>query len=192
MKLKLGSVAMLTLAACAAQTPAPAQTAQQTPPVSMQEMLDAAPASDWRPLDPENTIYMDVPRGRIVIELAPAYAPNHVANVKALSREGYFDDSAIIRSHDNYVVQWARTEETPRPLRAARETLPAEFDRAVAPALNFTALPDVDTYAPEVGFSNGFPVARGEGRTWLAHCYAMVGAGRAESVDSGGGTELMS
>jgi peptidylprolyl isomerase len=53
-------------------------------------------------------------------------------------------------------------------------------------------LPDPDTYAPEVGFTNGFPAAR-EPRThlaWLVHCYGMVGAGRDNDVDSGGGTEL--
>jgi peptidylprolyl isomerase len=47
-------------------------------------------------------------------------------------------------------------------------------------------------YAPEVGFSDGMPVARDpkSGRTWLAHCYGMVGAGRDNGVDSGSGAEL--
>ncbi len=49
-----------------------------------------------------------------------------------------------------------------------------------------------DGYAPEVGFSGGFPAARDPrtGETWLVHCYAMVGAGRANEVDSGTGAEL--
>jgi peptidylprolyl isomerase len=43
-----------------------------------------------------------------------------------------------------------------------------------------------------VGFSGGFPVGRdpARGRTWLAHCYAMLGVGRGEDPDSGGGAEL--
>jgi len=47
-------------------------------------------------------------------------------------------------------------------------------------------------YAPEVGFSNGFPAARDPktGKTWLVHCYGMVGAGRDNTPDSGPGTEL--
>jgi len=47
-------------------------------------------------------------------------------------------------------------------------------------------------YAREVGFSAGFPVARDKrsGKTWLVHCYGMVGAGRDAPADSGGGTEL--
>jgi peptidylprolyl isomerase len=74
----------------------------------------------------------------------------------------------------------------------AKKTLPAEFDRALDAALPFTPLPDPDTYAPEVGFSDGFPVARdpASGKMWLVHCYGMVGAGRDTAADSGGGTEL--
>jgi peptidylprolyl isomerase len=53
-------------------------------------------------------------------------------------------------------------------------------------------LPDPDTYAREIGFSNGFPVARdpATGRAWLVHCYGTVGAGRENDVDSGSGVEL--
>jgi peptidylprolyl isomerase len=53
-------------------------------------------------------------------------------------------------------------------------------------------LPDTDGYAPEVGFSRGFPAARDPrtGEAWLVHCYGMVGAGRANEIDSGTGAEL--
>ena len=53
-------------------------------------------------------------------------------------------------------------------------------------------MPDLDTYAPTTGFTDGFPVARdpATGLTWLAHCYGMIGAGRDNDANSGGGTEL--
>ncbi len=56
----------------------------------------------------------------------------------------------------------------------------------------FTPLPDGDVYAPEVGFSNGMPAARDRksDKTWLAHCYGMVGAGRDVGVETGPGSEL--
>ncbi|HVZ99463.1 MAG TPA: peptidylprolyl isomerase [Caulobacterales bacterium] len=164
--------------------------AQPAAPQSVSELLAQSPASDWRPLDPENTIYIDLPAGRVIIELAPNYAPNHAANIKALAREGYFDGSAILRAQDNYVVQWGRPEDSPRPIRMGHATLAAEFDRARTPTLPFTMLHDPDTYASEVGFSDGFPVARDRTKTWLTHCYGMVGAGRDVASDSGGGTEL--
>lgn len=73
---------------------------------SMSDILKASQASDWRPLNPENTLYLDMEKGRVVIELAPEFAPKNVANIKALVKEGYFDGLAMIRSHDNYVAQW--------------------------------------------------------------------------------------
>ena len=177
-----------------AQAPTPAPPPAR--PATMAEVLAAASPADFRPLDPENTLYLDLATGRVVIELAPAFAPAHVANVKQLVRERYFDGLAILRAQDNYVVQWGdpngENPEARRAIEKAQRTLPAEFDRAWDDAAAFTPLADGDVYAPQVGFAGGFPAARDPAtrRTWLAHCYGMVGAGRDVAPDSGGGTEL--
>ena len=116
--------------------------------------------------------------------------------MKALVREKYYDGLAILRAQDNYVVQWgdpdAEKPELARKIQQARKTLPPEFDRPLDTKLPFTRLPDGDVYAREVGFSKGFPVARDKrtGKMWLVHTYGMVGAGRDNAPDSGGGTEL--
>jgi peptidylprolyl isomerase len=163
---------------------------------SMAEVLAASQPGDWRVPDPENVLYLDLASGRVVIELAPLFAPNHVANVKALAREHYFDGLAILRCQDNYVVQWgdpnAEKPELAREIDLAHRTLAPEFDRPLEKKLAFTPLPDGDVYAREVGFWGGFPVARDpkSKRMWLVHEYGMVGAGRDVAVDSGGGTEL--
>ena len=161
-----------------------------TKPRSMADVLAESKPSDWRPLDPQRTLYLDLAAGRVIIELAPEFAPNHVANIVALARENYFDGLAIMRVQDNYVVQWGDADGK-RAIRAAKKTLRAEFDRS-AKGVPFTALPDRDTYAGEAGFSNGFATARDSatGTAWLAHCYGAVGAGRDNDADSGGGTEL--
>jgi peptidylprolyl isomerase len=158
---------------------------------SMADILAASPASDWRALDPQDTVYMQLPRGRVIIELAPTFAPHHTANVKTLIREGYFDGLAIIRVQDDYVVQWADPDQK-RSVGAASATLKAEFDRPYDDATPFTPSLDADTYAPVTGFTDGFPAARDPAThtTWLTHCYGMVGAGRDNDADSGGGTEL--
>lgn len=159
-------------------------------PRTMADVIAASKASDWRSLDPQNTLYMELPAGRVVIELNPAFAPRHVANIKTLAHEHYFDGLAIVRAQDNFVVQWSDPDNT-RSVGNAKKTLPAEFSRP-AHDLAFTTLPDPDSYAAEVGFVDGFPAAR-EPRThlaWLIHCYSMVGVGRDNDVDSGGGTEL--
>ena len=53
-------------------------------------------------------------------------------------------------------------------------------------------LPDLDGWAPQVGFGAGFPVGRDPvaGRQWLAHCYGSVGAGRGTAPDSSNGSTL--
>ncbi len=164
-------------------------------PGTMPAVLAESKPSDWRPLDPENTLYLDFPAGRVVIVLAPDFAPNHVANVKALARQGYFDGAAVLRSQENYVVQWGDPhgddEAKAKPFGSAKKSLDAEFDRPSA-GLPFAKLPDGDVYAPEAGFANGLPTARDPktSRAWLAHCYAMVGAGRGNTSDSGSGAEL--
>jgi peptidylprolyl isomerase len=166
----------------------PAQPEGDSP--SIPETLAASKPEEWRALDPENTLYMEFPEGRVVIELAPDFAPNHVANVKALSREGYFANGAVTRVQDNYVAQWAQAADPERAPKVGQKTLKAEFTRPRDTTVAFDVLPDPDTYAPEVGFSNGFAAARDVNAMWLAHCYGTVGVGRDNDPDSGGGTEL--
>jgi peptidylprolyl isomerase len=158
---------------------------------SMPEVLAASTPADWRALDPDNTLYVELPGGRVVIELAPRFAPLHVANIKTLTRARYFDALSIIRVQENYVAQWGDPDNR-HPLPAGIGKVAPEFDSPTPADLPFTRLPDGDVYAPEVGFSDGLPVARSAPlhRTWLAHCYGMVGVGRDLDVQSGSGAEL--
>ncbi|MEO7497445.1 MAG: peptidylprolyl isomerase [Massilia sp.] len=184
------AIAALFLAAAQA---GPARAADLPARPTLADVVKASTPADWRPADPDNTLYMDLPGGRVVIEMAPAFAPNHVANIKKLVRENYFNGLAIIRSQDNYVVQWGDPDEAhPRPIKTAARTLKAEFTVPIKNDTAFTLLPDRDGYAPQAGHSNGFPSARDPkaGRAWLAHCYGMVGVGRGNDADSGGGTSL--
>lgn len=184
-----------TLAAAAA---APAETEpakkETAKPRSVQEILDASQPRDWRALDPANTLYLDLASGRVVIELAPDFAPAHTANIRTLAKEGYWSGMSINRSQDNFVVQWgdpAEDDATRKPLGNARAKLPAEFERS-SEGVAFDGLHDADGWAPQVGFAAGFPAARDPGnkQAWLAHCYGAVGAGRDVAADSSNGTEL--
>src|SRR5450432_3423760 len=186
-------VTLACLVAAAATTPA--QPPAVAAPLSSAQLLEQSAPSDWRPLDPAQTLYLETPRGRVIIELAPAFAPRHTQNIRTLVQEKYFDGLSILRSQDNYVVQWGDPDaEDPKKARSfgtAQHKLPAEFSRSSV-GFPFTPLGDIDTYAPEVGFSGGFPVARDlkTHEMWLAHCYGMVGAGRDNPKDSSNGAEL--
>ena len=76
-------------------------------PLSPADIAAAAPPSAWRAVAPENLMLVETPRGTMAIELAPDFAPAHIAALRALVTAGRFDGGAITRVQDNYVVQWA-------------------------------------------------------------------------------------
>ncbi|MGB1539938.1 MAG: peptidylprolyl isomerase, partial [Rickettsiales bacterium] len=55
--------------------------------------------------DPENTLYLDLKDGRVVIELYPEKAPNHVARIKELTREGFYDGIVFHRVIEGFMAQ---------------------------------------------------------------------------------------
>lgn len=187
---------LLVLAAAAAAhaaDPAPSKTPAKAPTAA--QVIEQSGPADWRPLDPENTLVMELPSGTVVIELAPRFAPRHAANIRTLAHEHYWDGLAILRVQDNYVTQWgdpdAEAKDKARSLGSASAHLPAEFSVPLK-GLPLARLPDPDGWTPLSGFVDGMPVAADPktGQAWLAHCYGMVGAGRDMAVDSSNGAEL--
>ena len=96
-------VSILAVAVCAASLPLAADEAP--PPGTMAAVLAASTAEDWRPLDPEKTLYLDLDAGRVIFELAPNFAPAHIANLRLLTQAGWFDGLSINRVQDNFVTQ---------------------------------------------------------------------------------------
>lgn len=167
--------------------PAPVQGATEPSAV-----IAASTAADWRAIDPENLLIMELRDGAVVaIELAPEFAPVHIANIRAFARGGWWNGASIYRMQDNYVAQWGNGDaENPLPQGVTR-TPPAEYDRALE-GLVLRPLGFPDSYAPMVGHADGWPVGYDpeRGRAWLTHCYASVGVGRDLAPDTGTGGEL--
>jgi peptidylprolyl isomerase len=160
--------------------------------LSTAEVMEALEESDWRQPDPANLLYVQLASGTVIIELAPNFAPQSIANIKTLAEEKYFDGLAIMRSQDNYVVQWGdpyEEEDSAKPLGSARKTVTAEFERSLG-GIEIIKINSRDAYADIVGFSAGFPVASNGTNAWLAHCYGMVGVSRGNESDSGNGASL--
>ena len=180
---RLAALVLLPLALAAAPVAKP-----KTP----SEIVAAAPRADWRAIAAEDLLVFDLAGNRrVVMQLAPAFAPVHVVNIRALARGGWWDGAKIYRVQDNYVVQWGNNE-SDKPLpKAVVAKPPAEYHRA-RKGLLVTPLGSPDAYAPAAGFSNGWPVGHDprRGTANLAHCYAMVGVGRDLSPDTGTGGEL--
>jgi peptidylprolyl isomerase len=177
----------------------PAVGADQKPTPTTKELLAKSTPAEWRTPDPQNLIVMQLPTGRVLIELAPDFTPLHAANIRTLVREHYFDGLAIIRVQDNFVTQWGDPNDDDngdkskiRSLGKAHKTLPPEYTRPIDAKLPWTPLPDGDVYAPEVGFTEGFPAARdpASGQEWLTHCYGAVGVARDVDPQTGSGSSL--
>ncbi|MDA3914114.1 peptidylprolyl isomerase [Oleiagrimonas sp.] len=189
--LRLPSFALLCLSLVAFAAMA---TTHDSP--TQEQIIKHSRPSEWHTLDPANTLYMDLPSGRVVIELAPQWSPRHVANIKTLVHEHYFDHTSVYRVVDNFVAQWGDPDgDDPakaKPMGSAKTTLPPEFVRHVHGPLPFVPLGSPDVYAPEVGFSGDFPVGRDPSThtAWIAHCYGTVGVARDVAPDSGNGNTL--
>ncbi|NBR16975.1 MAG: peptidylprolyl isomerase [Gammaproteobacteria bacterium] len=134
---------------------------------------------------------MDLDAGRVIFELSPVFAPQHVANLRALIRTGWFEGLSINRVQDNFVTQWGDPDGK-KIIVGAAARVPPEFEREWTADIKFDSLADGDVFAPQAGFVDGFWAAgdREAGRIWLTHCYGTLGVGRDTAADSGSGAEL--
>jgi len=64
-----------------------------------------AQTADWRPLDLDNTLVIETTKGRVVVEMSPAAAPNHVERVKGLARAGFYDGIIFHRVISDFMAQ---------------------------------------------------------------------------------------
>ncbi|MEM8937351.1 MAG: peptidylprolyl isomerase, partial [Pseudomonadota bacterium] len=146
----LGAAAIVALSGALAQSN---DASQRTP----QQIIEEAPADAWRAVDLENALLMDVPAGKIVIELRPDFAPLHVAQIKTLAREKFYDGLTFHRVLEGFVAQGG----DPNGDGTGGSALPniePEFARDTNAVQNFTEI-GRDRISPRVGYVDGMPVA---------------------------------
>ena len=155
------------------------------------DIVAAAPATAWQTIAAEDLLVMSLEGGgRVVIQLAPAFAPVHVANIRKFAGANYWQGAAVYRVQDNYVAQWGINEAKRALSAGAVANPPAEYVRS-ARGLAVTPLGSPDAFARSVGFWRGWPVALfKDGSASLTHCYGAVGVGRDLHPDTGTGGEL--
>jgi len=78
-------------------------------------------------LDLENTLYLDLKDGRVVIALRPDLAPNHVDRIKELARDGFYDGVVFHRVIDGFMAQGG--DPTGTGMGGSGTKLKAEFSR---------------------------------------------------------------
>jgi len=153
----------------------------------------------WNSLDPDNTVYLEMEEGLVVIQLNPVFAPKTVRHLKRLFEDQFYRGMSFYRVIDGFVAQGG--DESDIDGNQTTEPLKAEFeiDWPLKPTdkeeaknwkpMSWTPVQTDDMYAAYTGFINGFAAARDDkkaGKVWLTHCPGVVAMARNDDPDSGG------
>lgn len=144
----------------------------------------AAEEMVWRELAPDNIAFMDLPEGRVVIELNPVFAPRTVDQFRRLVLSRFYEGLGFYRVIDGFVAQGGDGSDLGE-LSDVPE-IEAEFEIAWDEGLPFVPAQKPDLFAPETGFIDGFAAGRDpeRGRVWLTHCPGVVAMARNDDPDS--------
>jgi peptidylprolyl isomerase len=138
-------------------------------------------ATQWRSLDPNNTVLMTLPHGKVVIELAPQFSPKHVEQFKKLTKQGLFDNNKFYRVIDGFVAQAG-----PEARRDNAPLLNIESEWQPTQNWPFTLVQQNDLFAPQTGFVDGFAVGYDPkaNQAWLNHCPGILAMARGNNPNS--------
>jgi peptidylprolyl isomerase len=178
------TAAALALAALTAS--AQAASAQTAPAGSTQS------ASDWRAPDPNNVIVVETNKGRIIAELYPDAAPNHVERVRGLVKSGFYDGLTFFRVISDFMAQTGDPKNTgqggsDQPNLTAEFTFRRGADKPLGGSFKagandtgwFYTLPVTSQPAALAVMTADHKVA-----TWGNFCTGVLGMARAGDPDS--------
>lgn len=147
--------------------------------------LMGATAPDWRAPDPENTLVIGTTKGQVVVELRPEFAPQGVARIKQLAREGVYDGLQFHRVIDGFVAQTGNPNNRDGGTSKYPD-LPPEFQFRLPPEAATIVVERSDGREGFVGATPFQAVSGAEQalrpdprvRGWGAYCPGVVGMGR--------------
>ncbi|MEM7729957.1 MAG: peptidylprolyl isomerase [Pseudomonadota bacterium] len=116
------------LCVLATATPACSAEGQQSYADGAVETVVSFPDAAWRTVDPENLMLIDTAYGTIGVELFPEIAPKHVAQVKALARDGFYDGVIFHRVIDGFMNQTGDGSNGDGTGDSELPNIPSEFD----------------------------------------------------------------
>ena len=144
---------------------------------------DNATSDKWRTLDINNTVLLELPHGKVVIELAPQFAPHHVKQFSTLVKKSFYDDTKFYRVIEGFVAQAGPKSGSEKDKYAAALTIEGEF--STNKEWSFTQVQVNDLFAGRTGFKDGFALASNNDNTaWLTHCPGTLAMARGNNADS--------
>jgi peptidylprolyl isomerase len=152
--------------------------------------VSAQTASDWRTPDPDNVLVVETNKGRIIVELTPEIAPNHVERVRGLAKAHFYDGLTFFRVIDSFMAQTGDPKNDGTG-GSDQPNLKAEFSFRRGPAY----APQGKAGTTEMGFIGAMPIysqnsglavmtADGKVAAWGAFCPGVLGMARAGDPDS--------
>ena len=185
----VAALAGLALAVAPAEAKKKAAPAAATAPPAAPAPLAA---SDFRPVDPQNLLVIDTTQGRVLVEMTPEVAPAHVAQVRALALQHFYDGQSFFRVIDQFMAQTG----DPKNKGDGGSTLPdlkAEFTFRRSAQTRFVTV--ATPTGAEVGFVGALPVmsqasalmsmtADGRVSAWGLYCAGVAGMARSEGPDT--------
>lgn len=140
--------------------------------------------TQWRTLDPNNTVLMTLPQGKVVLELAPQFSPNHVAQFSELTRAGHYDGNKFYRVIDGFVAQGGPEDGSEKDKSVP--LLKMEGEWVTTKNWSFTQVQNNDLFAEQTGFKDGFAIGYNpsEKKAWLTHCPGIIAMARGNEPDS--------
>jgi peptidylprolyl isomerase len=158
-------------------------------------LTSACSAEDpnWRKIAPENLLVIETSKGRIVIEMRPDLAPEAVARIRQLARDGVYNGLQFHRVIDGFVAQTGNPDNKDGGTSSYPDLKP-EFSARLKPAeAGYSAV--ATRSDGTAGFLGTLPVEtvsavedqrRGEGTTemWGAYCPGVAGMGRGDAFNS--------
>lgn len=144
----------------------------------------AKEANQWRSVSAENAVVMELSTGKVVIELAPEFSPNHVIRYTQLVKQGFYDGESFYRVIDGFVAQAGPQDGSPKDKSVTK--LNIEETITTGKDWSYTLVQENDLFAPQVGFKNGFAVGHSpqEKQAWLLHCPGVIAMARESSPNT--------
>ncbi|MDC7675089.1 peptidylprolyl isomerase [Asticcacaulis sp. LKC15W] len=149
-------------------------------------------ASEWRDLNAENTLVIDTSKGRVVVEMYPELAPQHVERMKTLTRQGFYNGLKFHRVIEGFMAQTGDPQGTGEG-GSTLPNVPGEF--TIRHGADFPMVTASRPRGSQIGYLGAMPVQSqvqelipiakdGKVHAWGLYCAGVLGMARAGDNNS--------
>ena len=190
------SVFLMAACVAALSTSAATQPKAKAQPKAAAPAVAAKPAApkaaDWRIPNPDDVLVIDTNKGRVIVEMIPEVAPNHVARIRELTKEGFYNGHTFFRVIENFMDQTGDPENTGTG-GSTKPDIAGEFTFRRGPDMPFVLA--ADQTVAEAGFVKSLPVMTqsmmlapmtrdGKISGWGLYCAGVAGMARGSEENS--------